>query len=461
VSVNMWKNGRYVVVFVVAVAALGWSSGFMNKVAPMKKTIAQTVTKNTNKIPSIPSNAKNVRDFGAVGNGVADDTAAIQAAVDAASSDKGNVVIPAGTYMINALQSIQLKDHINLYMTDQTILKAIPNQARFYVVLTIQNVSQVQVFGGVIQGDRNEHLGTSGQWGTGVQISGAKNVLIQGTRCDNCWGDGFYIGTEVFTGPNTWKALNAVPENIQLVDVAADNNRRQGISLIAGRNVEIIRPVLLNTNGQDPEGGLDIEPNKVTDVIDSIAVVDAETGGNHGAGIQIFLSRLAGADTPVSIQITNHHDNGSKWGLNVVGRDAIVAGNLLIQNAHWSNNAKNGLRIENHDYRAYHIDIKDCSVLNANRGGVTGPKVDGAAIAIVHSTGNVAGRTGCIGNVTVYNPVIDDTGEPMLTVAPFHIWDSQPGYGIEQLTIIDPEIRGKLHDISIYANAKPYIQYTK
>jgi len=41
-----------------------------------------------------------VKDFGAVGDGVADDTAAIQAAIDAVSVNGGTVVFPSGTYRI-------------------------------------------------------------------------------------------------------------------------------------------------------------------------------------------------------------------------------------------------------------------------------------------------------------------------------------------------------------------------
>jgi len=48
----------------------------------------------------------NVRSaaYGAVGNGVANDTAAIQAAVNAAAAVRGTVLIPPGTYMVTAVQ---------------------------------------------------------------------------------------------------------------------------------------------------------------------------------------------------------------------------------------------------------------------------------------------------------------------------------------------------------------------
>ena len=58
----------------------------------------------------------NVKDYGAVGDGVADDTAEIQAAIDAAGA-YGHVYIPSGTYML----SDSLKVFKNIRMTGEGI----------------------------------------------------------------------------------------------------------------------------------------------------------------------------------------------------------------------------------------------------------------------------------------------------------------------------------------------------
>jgi hypothetical protein len=71
----------------------------------------------------------NVRSstFGALGNGVADDTAAIQAAVNAAAPGRGTVLIPPGTYMVT---TITLAPGITIEGYGAT-LKRPPNQGKW------------------------------------------------------------------------------------------------------------------------------------------------------------------------------------------------------------------------------------------------------------------------------------------------------------------------------------------
>jgi polygalacturonase len=56
----------------------------------------------------------NVRDFGAKGDGVALDTAAVQAAIDACHRDQGGtVLVPAGTFVIG---TVELKSNVTLHL---------------------------------------------------------------------------------------------------------------------------------------------------------------------------------------------------------------------------------------------------------------------------------------------------------------------------------------------------------
>jgi hypothetical protein len=66
-------------------------------------------------IASVSSQVYNVRDFGAVGNGVADDRAAIQAAINAASAAGGGTVfLPPGTYAIATRNTVSGKHALTL-----------------------------------------------------------------------------------------------------------------------------------------------------------------------------------------------------------------------------------------------------------------------------------------------------------------------------------------------------------
>lgn len=69
---------------------------------------------------------KNVKDFGALGDGVADDTAEIQAAIDAAESDGGGVVfLPEGTYHTTATLTVPNKVSIYGVGADASIISVL------------------------------------------------------------------------------------------------------------------------------------------------------------------------------------------------------------------------------------------------------------------------------------------------------------------------------------------------
>ena len=66
----------------------------------------------------------NVRDIGAVGDGVTKDTAAVQKALDACVGTGGRVIVPAGTYLIG---TIRLKDRTELRLEKGATLLGSPD----------------------------------------------------------------------------------------------------------------------------------------------------------------------------------------------------------------------------------------------------------------------------------------------------------------------------------------------
>jgi len=409
------------------------------------------------------SNTINVKSFGAKGDGIADDTKAIQQAIDEAAKVKKMVIVPSGIYLVEAVESVRLQSGVTLQLAKTAVFKAIPNKSERYAVMSIENVHDVTVIGGTIQGERKRHIGTTGEWGTGIEISGSTNITIQGTACNDCWGDGFYIGNESFIGDDNMGKRLAIPESVKLVDVRANNNRRQGISVISGRNLAIIRPLLANTKGTNPESGLDIEPNDPADLLENIVVSDAVTKGNAGAGILINLSLLSGAQAPADIKIANHKDDGSSWGMMIADldiSDVVTRGNVLVENPEWTNSQKNGLAITNHDQRSYGIVIRNPHIVNANSKGFQFEAMNQAAIAIYHELGNIPSRNGSIGNIIIYNPLITGTEALSRAAIPYYIWDDVPGHPIQDLSIVDPVLAGGMEKVTIDAATAAYLKYT-
>jgi polygalacturonase len=75
-------------------------------------------------LPKIPSSAFNIKQYGAIGDGVATNTAAIQTAVDAATKAGGGIVeVPAGIYLSGP---IHLASRINLRVNNGATLRMLP-----------------------------------------------------------------------------------------------------------------------------------------------------------------------------------------------------------------------------------------------------------------------------------------------------------------------------------------------
>src|SRR5688572_3164484 len=142
---------------------------------------------------------RNVKDYGAVGNGIKDDTAAIQAAINSLPTTGGTVIIPAGTYMIDVAKKINCKSKMLLQMDPNTILKAKTNGLSRYYIINLSGKTDVEVAGGQLVGDRDTHnysaVSGTHEWGHGIYAgSGAARITIRDLRVSKCTGDGVCIG---------------------------------------------------------------------------------------------------------------------------------------------------------------------------------------------------------------------------------------------------------------------------
>jgi len=257
------------------------------------------------------SSVVSVKTYGAKGDGRTDDTAAIQTAIEAVAGTGGTLLVPDGTYMINAIlnngQGLQLRSNMSFRMSSGAVLKAIPNASGGYSVLFLPRVTNVNIIGGTIEGERSAHTGTSGESGMGIFVASSQNVYIEGVTAKECWGDGFYVGGA------------AGSTNITLCNVVADHNRRQGLSVVYADGVVVRNSTFKNTQGTLPEAGIDIEPN-AGETVANMQILGCTFTNNSGGGIQNGLALK---------------DRGIAFVKNV-----LIDGNVMVGNGF---NAANGM----------------------------------------------------------------------------------------------------------------------
>ncbi|MEU9333143.1 glycosyl hydrolase family 28-related protein [Streptomyces sp. NPDC048290] len=173
-------------------------------------------------------NLANVRDYGAVGDGTTDDTAAVQSAIDAG----GVTYFPPGIYAVGTL-------HARLGM----VLRGLTRSAYAYPVPATQS-STLKLRTGT-----NGHLIVGADGINNVQIS---DLAFDGNKANNTSGDIVHID-----------AASAQDTSWHLYDCYLDNSPHDGIFIGSGRQaVKITRTWVMRSgnNGvtlSGADGGLD------------------------------------------------------------------------------------------------------------------------------------------------------------------------------------------------------------
>lgn len=261
-----------------------------------------------------------VRDHGAKGDGLSDDTAAIQAAIDALPNDGGTVYVPAGAYVVDATRSVRLRSRMLLSMADDAKLIAKPNAAPRSYVLLGEQLQDVEISGGRIVGERDSHLGASGEWGHGIRLSGCVGATIRNIHVSRCWGDGISAGGNMLKG-----AASRPGRDLLIADVVSTGNRRQGLTLGSYRGARVVDSEFSDTSGTPPAAGIDIEPD--VDVARDIVIDNCLVRGNRGPGIQLYKRAAA-----VTISRCTIERNRGEGILGLAAIDCVFSGNRIRGN---------------------------------------------------------------------------------------------------------------------------------
>jgi parallel beta-helix repeat protein len=281
-------------------------------------------------LPTRGSTYINVKNKGASGNGIHDDTVAIQNAINSLPSSGGTVYLPSGKYLIDGVKTLRLKSNMLFQMATGASLIIKPTSSGRHYALSMMNVSNIEINGGLILGERDKHTGTDGEWGYGIQVGGksvdgtisgpANRIFIRNIHIAKCWGDGICVGSG--------------SKDVEIRNVLCTQNRRQGLSITKSSNIRVFDSEFSYTKGTSPECGIDIEPDLPSENSD-ILIQNCLLRGNNKYGINIFSN-----SSRVTVRGCTVEDNAS-CGIVTVGTSAVYLAENTIQN-----NSATGLLVE-------------------------------------------------------------------------------------------------------------------
>ncbi|QCX53677.1 right-handed parallel beta-helix repeat-containing protein [Elizabethkingia sp. JS20170427COW] len=205
---------------------------------------------------------------------------------------------------------LKLKSNQVLIFQNNTQLNMEPNELASYAILHINGVNNVKVYNAKLRGDKEKHIGVSGEAGHGISILGSSNVEVLGFDIRDFWGDGIFIG----------RYEKQVNKNVLIEKGIVDNNRRNGISIVSVEGLVLKNVVASNSNGTMPMFGVDIEPHFWVDEANNIKIINLTTYNNANGGLMVSINKIKeGGDKEVNINISDYTDINSYHGISLGG----------------------------------------------------------------------------------------------------------------------------------------------
>ena len=161
--------------------------------------------------------------FGAVGDGVHDDTAAIQNAINS----NNYVFIENGTYLIDGSVGLTLRSNLVIQMCPNTVLQRTTTETKYKPLLKGTGLENIVICGGHIYGDLLNHEITSGtEYGNhGMSFENCKNISVDGVDIAHHNGDCLRFGTG-----------QSYCEDIVVKNCKLHDSFRHGIAITGAKN---------------------------------------------------------------------------------------------------------------------------------------------------------------------------------------------------------------------------------
>ena len=212
-----------------------------------------------------------------------------------------------GIYLIDGIGNIYQEKGIIIssnitFDLNSSTLKHVKNDQIRYTVISVYNVQNVTIMNGIIEGDKVEHnynnINSTHEWGYAIEVCSSKNIKLTNLEIKNTTGDGIIITQQ--NGENTRECEEILIENCNIHEC-----RRQGISIICGKNIKIRENEIHDIEGTNPQSAIDLEPNNNEEEINNIEIYDNKLY-NLGGSFAICMRKNIN-----QIKITNNEINGN------------------------------------------------------------------------------------------------------------------------------------------------------
>ncbi|WP_109437352.1 right-handed parallel beta-helix repeat-containing protein [Aquimarina sp. AU119] len=186
-------------------------------------------------------------------------TTNLQAAIDWAHQESySRVILPKGEYLVGEdvndiyQGGIKIYDNTEFIFSEGAILEIDTNDKWNYCVISLDG-DNIIIRDGIIKGDRDTHIftprdsdgKTAHDEGHGICVWNTSNqVLIENMEIHSLTGDG---------------SLVLDSNDVTFINNNIYNNRRQGISIVGGKRIEIKDNEIHHISGTAPQFGIDIE----------------------------------------------------------------------------------------------------------------------------------------------------------------------------------------------------------
>lgn len=384
--------------------------------------------------------AINSKYFG-LGDNIAPEnqTEVIQRIVDLSAILAIPADFPEGFYYINGRYNpnsvgVSIKSNTHIRTDIGTFFKVLPQEEGSYSAFSIRRANNVTIERLNVIGERDEHTGTTGEFGMGLDIRQCDNISVFNITASDFWGDGIYLGKG---------NLGATNNNILIDGADIKRCRRQGISIVTGNGLFIKNILIQDIEGVSPQYGVDIEPNDVEDVLINVNLHNIKTHNCAGGGILVNLMQLHGAEDSVSINIDNHYSLEDTRGFQVSGvsLEGVIKGNINYNKAYIKLSRFAGISLRNYTENAPLLNINDPTIIDSgtSHDTDTDPKYATGIQVYRESTDS---NTYKIGNVSIVNPTIIDTRQVPLIKKGLYVNDltSASSINIKSVKLVNPRI---------------------